>query len=365
MFMKKKKGIKKRTLKPAKRDLLGRVVSLIENAKTKVAVTINSELVLLYRNIGRIINHAVLKDQRGEYGEETIATLAAKLTSKYGSGWSKRHLWNCVRSADTFTERQIVSAVRAQLSWTHLKSLLFIEDPLKRQFYLQMAEYERWSTRELQDKIDSMLYERTALSKKPEKLIKSELKSLGDGKALTENLVFRDPYVFDFLGLKDVYSEQDIETAILIELQKFITEMGNDFAFLARQKRITIDNEDYRIDLLFYHRSLRRLVVIDLKLGKFKASHKGQMELYLRWLEKHEVKLGEEEPIGLILCADKSDEHVELLLMKDQRIKVAQYLTQLPSKKVLMQKLHKAIEIARKKEEMKHKDTNNTKRKKK
>jgi hypothetical protein len=160
-------------------------------------------------------------------------------------------------------------------------------------------------------------------------------------------LVFRDPYFLDFLGLKDTYSEKDIEAAILRELENFILELGAGFTFVARQKRITVDNEDYHIDLLFYHRKLRRLVVIDLKLGKFQASDKGQMELYLRWLEKYEQQPGEESPVGLILCAGKSEEHVELLQLSKSGIRVAAYLTELPPRKLLQKKLHEAVVLAK------------------
>ncbi len=198
-----------------------------------------------------------------------------------------------------------------------------------------------------------MLFERTALSKKPEQLIKQELKKLSEGENNIPEVVFRDPYFLDFLGLQETYSEKDLEDAILAQLQKFIIELGSDFAFLARQKRIIIDGVDYKIDLLFYHRSLKCLVAIDLKLGKFCAADKGQMELYLRWLEKHEQREGENAPVGLILCSDKSDEHVEFLLLKEDRIKVAKYYTQLPSMEILKEKLHKAILIARQKEEIK------------
>jgi predicted nuclease of restriction endonuclease-like (RecB) superfamily len=197
-----------------------------------------------------------------------------------------------------------------------------------------------------------MLFERTALSKKPEKLIKQELKKLQPGVVANPELVFRDPYLLDFLGLKETYSERDLEDAILAQPQQFSIELGSDFAFLARQKRIIIDGIDYKIDLLFYHRGLKCLVAIDLKLEKFRAADKGQMELYLRWLEKHEQRGGENAPIGLILCSDKSDEHVELLLLKEDRIKVAKYYTQLPSIEILKDKLHRAILIARQKEEI-------------
>lgn len=212
-----------------------------------------------------------------------------------------------------------------------------------------MCKLEKWSVRTFDERINSMLYERTAISKKPELTIQNDLEKLKNEQKISADLVFRDPYFLDFLGLKDAYSERDIETAILVELQKFIIEMGSDFAFMARQKRITIDNEDYYIDLLFYHRRLKCLVVIDLKLGKFEAAHKGQMELYLRWLEKNDMAEGENSPIGLILCASKNEEHVELLQLDKSNIKVSEYLTKLPDMKLLESKLHQAIERAKNK----------------
>jgi predicted nuclease of restriction endonuclease-like (RecB) superfamily len=206
---------------------------------------------------------------------------------------------------------------------------------------------EMTTVRTLENRINSMLFERTAISKKPDQTILSDLDSLKNEAKLSPDLVFRDPYFLDFLGLKDMYSEKDLESAILVELQRFMTEMGSDFAFMARQKRITIDNDDYYIDLLFYHRRLKCLVVIDLKLGKFEAAHKGQMELYLRWLEKHEMIEGENLPIGLVLCASKSEEHIELMQLDKSNIRVAEYLTQLPSMKLLEAHLHQSIERAK------------------
>ncbi len=176
---------------------------------------------------------------------------------------------------------------------------------MQREFYTEMCRFEHWSVRTLRQKIQGMLFERTAISKKPDKLIQQELSALRDQECMTPDLVFRDPYFLDFLGLSDTFSERDLEQAILRELEKFLLELGTDFAFISRQKRITIDNEDYYIDLLFYHRKLKRLVAIELKLGKFRAEDKGQMELYLRWLEKHEMQRGK-TAVGLILCADKS-----------------------------------------------------------
>jgi predicted nuclease of restriction endonuclease-like (RecB) superfamily len=224
-----------------------------------------------------------------------------------------------------------------------------MDDPLKREFYIEICKLEKWSSRQLQERIQSMLYERTAISKKPEFTIQNDLEVLRNQHRLTPDLVFRDTYFLSFLGLKDIYSEKDLETSIIIELQKFITEIGNDFAFMSRQKRITIDNRDYYIDLLFYHRRLKCLVVVELKMGEFEAGYKGQMELYLRYLEKYEMIEGENTPIGLILCTGKNEEHIELLQLDKSNIRVADYYTILPSKKLLQEKLHQAIEIAQSK----------------
>ena len=321
--------------------------SLIASARERVAVAVNAELTSLYWEIGSRINKDVLAGARAEYGKQVLAGLAKGLSADFGKGWTEQNLRHCMQLASCFPDREILYALRRELSWTHLRTLVYISEPLKREFYLEMARIERWSSRQLQERIKSMLFERTAISNKPEETIAKDLKVLRDTGAMSQDLVFRDPYVLDFLGLKDNYGESDLEDAILSELQKFISELGTDFAFLARQKRLTIDNRDYRIDLLFYHRRLRAQVAIELKLGEFDAAYKGQMELYLRWLEKHDTLQGENPPIGLILCADKNQEHVELLQLDKSNIRVAQYLTLLPSQELLERKLHDFMAKAR------------------
>ena len=328
-------------------DFFNEIKSLIEQSRRQVAVTVNATMTMLYWEVGRRIRKEILHDQRAGYGRQIVESLARQLTLEYGKGWSKRHLHHCLRFAEVLPDIQIVNALRTQLSWTHIRTVIAIDDELKRTFYIEMCRTEKWSTRLLQERINSMLYERTAISKKPEETIKNEIRQLGDGGQITPDLVFRDPYFLDFLDLKDCYSERDLESAIVAELQRFIIELGTDFAFLARQKRIVIDNRDYYLDLLFYHRRLKSLVAIDLKIGKFDAAFKGEMELYLAWLEKHESMDGENPPIGLILCAGKNPEHVELLQLHRSNIKVADYFTVLPPKEVLLDKLHKAIAIAR------------------
>ncbi len=322
------------------------VCTIIDNTKYRLATTVNAEVCLLNWSIGKRIKEDVLYNKRAEYGKEILKSLSEKLTVRYGKGWSFYKLQHCVRSAYTFSEDEILYAVSTQLTWTHLRSLMFIDDEVKRKFYMEMTRLEHWDTRTLDIKIDQMIYERTALSRKPQELIMEELQQIQQTDLLTPDVVFRSSYFLDTLGLSEVYSEKDLENAILINLQSFLREMGSDFAFLDRQKRITVDAVDYKIDLLFYHRSLKRLVAIDLKLGKFKPEYEGQMLLYLRYLNKNERKEGEESPIGLILCSEGNTEHIEYLMLEESNIKVAQYYTQLPDKKILSEKLHKAIAIA-------------------
>lgn len=333
-------------------DFIGEIKSLIERSKQNIAVSVNAEMTLLYWQIGNRVNKEVLQGNRADYGKQIVVLLSENLIVEYGQGWSEKHLRHCLRFSEVFSDFQIVSTLWRQLSWSHIKEILYIDDPLKREFYIEMCKLERWSVRTFRERIQSMLYERTSISRKPEETIKNDLILLKDEKRMNPDLVFRDPYFLDFLGLKDTYSEKDLETAIIAELQRFIIELGSDFAFLARQKRIQIDNRDYKIDLLFFHRRMKCLVAIDLKIGEFDAQYKGKMELYLRYLEKHETVEGENSPIGLILCSGKNPEHVELLQLEKSNIKVADYFTILPPKELLLDKLHKAIEIARSKQSL-------------
>ena len=352
-----KKEIGKQIIKPDNKVISGDLTSdirrLIETARHNVAVTVNAGLTILYWQIGDRIRQDILKEKRADYGEEIISTLSIQLVKEFGNGFSRPNLFRMVRFAEVFPGGKIVSTLSRQLSWSHFVEIIPLKDDLQRNFYAEMCRIERWSVRTLRKKISGMLYERTAISKKPEELVKKELSALREEDRLTPDLVFRDPYFLDFLGLKDTYSEKDLETAILREMESFILELGVGFSFVARQKRITVDNEDYYLDLLFFHRKLKRLIAIELKLGKFKAAHKGQMELYLRWLEKYEKEPGEETPLGLILCAGKASEQIELLQLDNSVIKVAEYMTELPKRELLEQKLHKAVELARKRLEAK------------
>ena len=331
---------------PAK-PLLNDVRDLILDARQRVAQTVNAGLALLYWNIGSRVRTDILKDKRAEYGTEILQTLSAKLVSEFGRGFSERNLASMIRFAEMFPDPEIVAALLRQLGWSHFVRLIPIQDSLKRDFYAEMCRMERWSTRTLRQKIDSALYERTALSKKPDLLIRQELDALREGDKLTPDLVFQDPYLLDFLGLNGAYSEKDLESALLREIERFLLELGTGFAFVERQKRITVDGDDYYMDLLFFHRLLRRLVVIELKLTDFKPADSGQVEFYLRWLDRHERRPGEEAPMAIILCAGKKQETVEYLDLGRSGIHVAQYLTELPPRELLRERFHRALRLAR------------------
>jgi len=336
-------------------DLYQDVAVLIDNAKKNVVLHVNTEFVILNWNIGKKIKNEILKNNKPEYGKQVIKELSKKLIKDYGKGYSYSNLYRMLQINECFKEFENFATLSQKLSWSHFVELAKIDKDIKRRFYTTMCMNENWSVRTLKGRIDSAMFERTYISKKPEKTIINDLKLLGNENKMTFDLFFRDPYILDFLELKDTYSEKDLENAIINELEKFILEMGNDFAFLSRQKRITIDGKDFYIDLLFYHRKLRRLVVVELKLEEFKPEHKGQVELYLKWLDKYEKAEEEETPIAIILCATKSEAIAELLELDSSGIHVAQYLTNYVPKKVLEEKLLFSIENARKQIEQREK----------
>ncbi|SMF97870.1 Predicted nuclease of restriction endonuclease-like (RecB) superfamily, DUF1016 family [Methylomagnum ishizawai] len=326
--------------------LLGEIRGLIETARQQVARAANGALTLTYWRIGRRLLTENLTEGRAEYGRRVLESLAAELEREYGKGFSYSALTRMVRFAEQFQDERILATLLQELTWSHFLILLPIKDPLAREFYAEMCRAERWTVRTLRKKIDGMLFERTALSKNSEAVIRQELASLNEGR-MTPDLVFRDPYLLDFLGLAGTWSEKDLEAAILREMESFLLEMGGGFCFVARQKRMSVGRDDFHLDLLFYHRYLRRLVAVELKLESFRPEHTGQMELYLRWLDKHERAPGEEAPIGLILCAEADSEQVELLQLDEKSIRVAEYLVQLPPVAVLRERLHRAMVHAR------------------
>jgi predicted nuclease of restriction endonuclease-like (RecB) superfamily len=328
-------------------DLVTELRQLIDSARRRAAVAVNAELTLLYWQVGERIHREILGGQRAGYGDEVVAALARHLCAEYGRGWSARQLRLCIRFAQAYPEAQIVHTLCAKLSWSHLRLLAALDDAIQRDFYTDLCQLENWSVRQLQERMQSMLFERTAISRQPEETIAHELQVLRQEQVVNPALLLKDPYVLDFLDLNDRYLEKDLEDAILREIEQFLLELGAGFTFVARQKRLQIDNDDFYIDLLLYNRKLKRLVAVELKIGEFKAEYKGQMELYLRWLARYEQENGENSPLGIILCAGKKQEQIELLELDKSSIHVAEYLTVLPPRETLQAKLHDAIERAR------------------
>jgi predicted nuclease of restriction endonuclease-like (RecB) superfamily len=312
------------------------LAQIIEEGKRQAVTQVNSVLTLTYWHVGKKINEHILKNERAEYGEKVVANTSRALEKQYGRSYTLRNVRRMMQFAEVFPDFKIVTSLMTQLSWTHFIELFPLKSAEQRLFYAEKIASERWTVRETNYQIGRKAYERKEIANLQ---AHSELQEIQN--------TFKDPYFLDFLGLKDGYLENDIESAIIKELELFILELGKGFSFIERQKRIILDGKDFYLDLLFFHRKLKRLVAIDLKLGEFEPSHKGQMELYLKWLNKYEKHEGEDTPIGLILCAGKSNEQIELLEMHKDGIMVAEYWTELPSKKELEQKLHSLLIEAR------------------
>jgi len=330
-------------------SLLTDLQQIIDKARKQVASTANYELTMMYWHIGVRINSDILGNQRAEYGKQIVSTVSTQLQLLYGSkGFEQRSIRRMMQFAQRFPDEKIVSALSTKLSWSHIIEVLPMNNSVQSEFYLTMAATQRWSVLQLRKEIDSLLYERTAIASKPDELIKQELTLLRDKNEVSPDLVFKSPYFLEFTGLKGMYSEKSLEDSLIVNLEKFILELGNGFTFVERQKRMIIDGEDFYLDLLFYHRRLHRLIAIDLKLGKFKAQYKGQMELYLRWLEANETEPGEETPLGLLLCTEGSEEQIELLQLDKAGIRVAQYMTELPPRELLIRQIRKSVEEAKK-----------------
>jgi len=327
--------------------LYNNIKTIIDTSKQKILYEVNKTMTLSYWEIGERLKTETLKDERAVYGQEVIKNISDKLTLEYGRGYSRSNLERMMNFYMLFNDKEICATLSHKLSWSHFIEFIKIKDELKREFYIAMCSTERWNVRTLRERINSMLYERTAISKKPEITIRKDLELLTTDSKMSKELFLKDPYLLDFLDLKDSFSEMDLESAILKELEKFILEFGSNFAFLSRQQRIQIGKNDYVMDLLFYHRKLKRLVLIELKIGEFVPQYKGQVELYLKWLSKHEKQEGEAEPIAIILCASKESEVVELMDLEKDNIHVSEYWLELPPKEVLESKLSKAIENAK------------------
>ncbi len=323
-------------------DLFDELSQLIEQSKQQVAVQANSAVTILFWQIGNRINQDILQNKRAEYGKQIVPTLSTQLENKYGRNFEVKNLRRMMQFAEQFTDFQIVVTLSRQLSWSHYLAILPIKTHEAKLFYANQVGNSFMSVRELRRQIALKTFERT---------------NIADAQIVEPTHIpfntFKDPYILDLLGLQNSFLEKDLEDAILHDLETFILELGKGFTFVERQKRMIIDGEDFNLDLLFYHRKLKRLIAIELKLGKFQAKHKGQMELYLKWLDKYEKQEGENAPIGLILCAESSREQIELLEMHKDGIMVAEYWTDLPPKKQFEEKIHLLVAEAKERIERK------------
>jgi predicted nuclease of restriction endonuclease-like (RecB) superfamily len=306
---------------------------LIEQSRNMVVVQANSVMTMLFWNVGKRINEDILQNKRADYGKQIVATLARQLVEKYGKNFERTNLTRMMKFAEEFPDLEIVAPLAQQLSWSHFRELIPIKEEKTRLFYANEAAERCWGKRELRRSIERKEYERTEIA---------NLQVAAPQSKIPFN-IFKDPYFLDMFDLPKGFAENDLEEAILCELERFILEMGKGFTFVDRQKRMIIDGEDHHLDLLFFHRRLKRLVAVDLKLRKFKAQDKGQMELYLKWLNRYDRQEGEGEPIGLLLCSEGNREQIELLEMHRDGIVVAEYWTELPQKQLLEQKVHEII----------------------
>ncbi|MBQ9418625.1 MAG: DUF1016 family protein [Bacteroidales bacterium] len=317
------------------------IAAIVSEAKRQTVVHVNSALNMMYWQVGKYLVDELHYETYGQYGKSILQGIATRLTSMFGSGFTRTALVRMMNVAQVFSYDEMCATLSHTLTWSHLIDLATIDNQAKRLFYQKMCIEQHWSTRQLGRQLDAMLYERTLIAAKPEEEQIKVMDGMEKGE-LTPEMVLKSTYIVDFLGLHGYYSEKNLEDAILVQLERFILELGQGFAFLERQKRISVDAVDY-----FYHRGLNRLVAIDLKLGKFKPEYKGQMELYLKYLQAYEQKPHEESPIGLLLCSEGNTEQVELMMLGEDNIKVAQYLTELPDKQWFIDKLNRSILIAK------------------
>ena len=324
------------------------IQSLIDQSKLSAVRAVNREMTVLYWNIGKRLKEEILQLKRAEYGQKILQTVSAKLTDLYGKGFSERNLSNCISFYELFPE--LDPNLVDKLTWSHFVELLTLKDPLEREFYAEMTKLDNWSVRTLREKRGKLLYQRTAVSKRPQDVIKESLNLVKNDGKLSTDMILQDPYIMDFLNLPEHYTESDLETSILNEVSKFLLEIGVGFSFVARQKRISVGNDDFYIDLLLYNRLLKRLVVLELKTTKFKPSYKGQMEFYLNWLDQNEKTAGEEKPIGIILCAEKDEAQIKVFDLEASGIHIAKYLPVLPEQDVFERKIKNLLQTSFKEE---------------
>lgn len=302
-------------------QLFARVTEIIENRKYRAVTHANRETTMMFWEVGQYINTVILGEKRAAYGKKVLTNLATRLTANYGRNFAERNLYRMMLFAERFIDAEILPTLSAKLSWSHIIELLPLRTTEAQLYYAHEVAKRNLGIRELRRQISHKAYERREIANA----------ELSEQSTVPFN-VFKDPYLLDLFGLKENFLEADLEKAILKDLEAFLLEFGHGFTFVERGKRMIVDGEDNELDLLFYHRMLKRLVAVELKLGRFKAAYMGQMLLYLKWLDRYERQEGEEAPIGIILCATANREKVELLEMDKAGIAVAEYWTHLPPK---------------------------------
>jgi predicted nuclease of restriction endonuclease-like (RecB) superfamily len=316
--------------------LFERVAAIIESRKARAGAYANREVTMMYWEVGHYINSVVLDFKRAEYGKQIFSTLSRKLIPNYGRSFERENLYRMTQFAKLFPDLDTVSGLSQVLSWSHFSELIRLKADEARLFYANDAATRHLGVRELRRQISRKAFER------------GEIFNIEQtAESIIPFNVFKDPYLLDALGLKDNYLEADLEEAILIGLEAFILEFGHGLAFVERQKRMTMDGDDFKLDLLFYHRVLQRLVAIDLKIGSFKPEYMGQMRFYLKWLNRFERQTGEQTPIGIILCTGASRDQIELLELDKEGIAVAEYWTELPPKAEFERKIKEILYEAR------------------
>lgn len=309
-------------------ELVDQVSTLIDEAQAVAAAQVNATLTLRNWYIGRMIDVEVLKEARAGYDQEIVATLSPKLTKRFGRGFNQSSLYRMVKFSQTFPDIEIVATLSPKLSWSHFREIVALPHAEARSFYATEAAARNLSVRDLRHAISRKAFERREIADS----------QIPEGSAVPLD-AFRDPVLLDMLGLADTFLERDLEAALLRDMEAFLLEAGRGWTFVERQKHMAFDGDDYYLDLLFYSRPLQRLIAVELKIGKFKPSYKGQMDFYLKWLNRYEREPHEEAPIGLILCTETSREQIELLELHKDGIVVAEYWTTLPPKAELQARI--------------------------
>ena len=308
--------------------LFQKIAALIEQSRRAIYAHASGATVMMFWEIGRHANEDILQNKRADYGKQIVVTLSRQLTEKYGRTYETRNLRRMMQFNEQFPDFEIVSSATTQLTWTHIVELLPLKSHEAKLFYMNEVAKGLLTVKQLRGLVSRKAFER---------------KEIADTQLTSASSIpfgaFKDPYLFDTLGIKDEFLEADLEETILRELEKFILEFGVGFTFVERRKRMILDGHDRYLDLLFFNRELKRLVAIELKIGRFRAEHKGQMSLYLAWLDKYERKDWEESPIGLILCSESGRDELELLKLDRDGILVAEYWTALPPKAEFEQKI--------------------------